>query len=209
MTVPVVHKAAEQAYRLLPDFMRTSDANHNYAALKLIAAGSVALEKPLDFLTIVDPDTSVTGTCELVNSQAAPRAFLGWLGWLLGIDTSVIPDADVRDSLTNASAAQRRGSSGAILNAVQRTLTDSKYARCFTNFSGTEPYLITVITLISETPDEVATLEAAWGEKPAGMDLVLQTVDGATWNIIVGAFDTWADAVAGNETWNDLTTWLP
>lgn len=211
MTRPVVHPAAEQVYRLLPDFMRAADQVEqiDYTALRYLAGAAVGLEKAADFLTLVDPDTSVTGTCELVNAAACPRPYLGWLGWLVGIDISEIADPFVRVAIGNAAATQRRGSKGSIRDAVQRTLTGSKSCRVYWNLSGTEPYLITVITVTGQTPDSVATLEAALTEKPAGIDLQLQTVDGTTYAEIAANFDDYAEVAATFPTYTDLTTYVP
>lgn len=211
MTRPVVHPAAEQVYRLLPDFMRSADELEqvDYTALRYVAGAAVGLEKATDFLTIVDPDTSVTGTCELVNAAACPRPYLGWLGWLVGINISEIADPFVRVAIGNAAATQRRGSKGSIRDAVQRTLTGSKSCRVYWNLSGTEPYKLTVITLNAQTPDSVATLEAALSEKPAGMDLELQTVDGTTYQEINANFADYAEVKATFPTYNDLADYVP
>jgi len=209
MTAPTLHPAAEQVYRLLPDYMQAADEGTDWTLRRFTGAAAVGLETPHDFLTLVDPDTSVTGTCELVNAAAVPRAYLAWLGWLVGVDTSTIPDADVRDAVGNAAATQRRGSSAAIIDAVQRTLTGSKYVRVYSNVSTVDPYLITVLTLIAETPDTPAALAAAWTEKPAGLNLELQAVSGPTWIDAVGTYATWDAAVAAKPTWNDLITAIP
>ena len=209
MTRPDVHAAAEQAYRLLPDYVRVVDPSTDYATLRFTAASVAGLERALDTLTLADPGTSVSGTCELVNAAAAPRRFLPWLGWLVGVNTSGIADAYVRDAIANAAATQRRGSIGSIRDAVQRTLTGGRNCRMYWNVSGVDPYLITVLTLTAETPDTAAALAAAWTEKPAGMDLELQTAAGATWADVVAAYPTWNAVVAAHPTWNDLTTWLP
>lgn len=206
-----MHVATEQVYRLLPDFMRAADEVDaiDYTALRYIAGASVGLERAADFLTIVDPDTSVTGTCELVNAAACPRPYLGWLGWLVGIDVSQIADPFVRVAIGNAAATQRRGSKGSIRDAVQRTLTGSQSCRVYWNLSGTEPYLITVITFTAQTPDSVATLEAALSEKPAGIDLELQTVDGTTYAEINANFADYAEVAAAFPTYTDLTEYVP
>lgn len=209
MTRPVVTSATEQVYRLLPDFMRAADEAGDYTALRYVAGGAVGLDKAADFLTLVDPATSVTGTCELVNAAAAPRAYLGWLGWLVGVNISQIADPFVRVAIGNAAATQRRGSKGSIRDVVQRTLTGSKSCRVYWNLSGTQPYLLTVITFTSQTPDSVATLEAALTEKPAGMDLELQTVDGTTYAEIKANFTDYADVKATFPTYTDMTEYVP
>lgn len=211
MSRPAVHQAAEQVYRLLPDFVRSADAvdSVDYTALRYVAAAAVAIEPAADFLNLVDPDTSVTGTCELVNADACPRPYLGWLGWLVGIDTSTIPAPFVRDAVGNAAASQRRGSAGSIRDAVQRTLTVSRSCRVYPNLSGVDPYVISIFTLTAETADPAVTLAAAMTEKPAGCLIDLNVVTGSTWADVLANYDTWADVIAAHPTWASLVTWLP
>lgn len=209
MTAPVIHAAAEQVYRLLPDYVQAVDEGTDWTLRRYTGAAAVGLEKCNEFLTLVDPATSVTGTCELVNASAAPRAYLPWLGWLVGVDVAAIADPYVRDAVGNASRTQRRGTSGAIIDAVQRTLTGSKYVRVYSNVSGVDPYLLTVLTLTAETPDAGAALAAAWSEKPAGVNLELQTVSGPTWADAIVAYANWDAVTSAKATWNDLIAAIP
>lgn len=200
--------ATEQVYRLLPDYVRGAD-EQALQLLDFLDGASTGIQPAVDFVNLTDPDTSVTGTCELVNATAAPRPFLGWLGWLVGIDTTTIDDAYVRDALANASRAQRRGTVGAIKDVVQRTLTGSRSVRVYPNLSGTDPYRITVVTSTSQTPDPTATLLAAESEKPAGMTIELQTVAGSTYIELAAAYPTYDDVDAAFPTYDDLTSWIP
>lgn len=234
MTRPAVHAAAEQVYRLLPDFMRSADELEaiDYTALRYVAGASVGLEKAADFLTIVDPDTSVTGTCELVNADACPRPYLGWLGWLVGINTSEVPAASTRDVIREATAFQRRGSVSAIAAAVRRTLTGSKdvvvltkppdsdtpswdYAETGITYDDdvrrydgnlTDPYLIIIVTKATQTPDATATLLAALGEKPAGLELDIQSLSGMTYTELAAAYPTYDLMRSTNRTYDDLAS---
>lgn len=209
MTAPVLHPAAEQVYRLLPDYLQAADEATDWTLRRFVGAAAVGLEQSNEFLTLVDPDTSVTGTCELVNAAATPRAYLAWLGWLVGVDTSVIADAFVRDAVGNAANTQRRGSMGSIVDAVQRTLTGSQTVWIYSNLSGVDPYLITVLTLTAETASTPTSLAAAWVEKPAGVNLELLTVGGPTWILANATYATWNAVVAAKATWTALVTAIP
>lgn len=199
--------ASDQVWRLLPDYMRDADVSGVLRAY--VGGAAVGLDRAAAFLAMVDPATSVSGTCEPVNPAAAPRAWLPWLGWLLGIDVSAIPDAEVRATIAAATGAHRRGSVGAIKSAVQRTLTGGRSCRVHYNLSGTEPYLITVVTVAAQTPDPAASLAAALTEKPAGIDLLLEVVTGSTWDELAGAYPTWNDVPAALPTWDDVAAWIP
>lgn len=193
-------------WRLLPDYAQAGDDG---TAEAFCDAAEVGLDRASGFLSIVDADQSVSRTCELTNPAACPRGYLQWLGWLLGIDTAALPDADVRDAVALAASTQRRGSMAAIRTAVQRTLTGSQTVRIYVNVSGTEPYLLTVITLTAETASTVASLAAAWTEKPAGMDLELSTVAGTAWTDVAATYADWTAVVAAHATWDDLLDWTP
>ena len=208
MSRPAVHAATEQVYRLLPDYVRGADEN-GWQLLEYLDGAANGMRPAADFLTLADPNTSVSGTCEMVNPAAAPRAFLAWLGGLIGVDTTALDDAHVRAALGNASTAQRRGSIASLTFAIQRTLTGAQYVRVFTNVGGANPYRITIVALTSETPDPAATLLAAEAEKPAGMELELQLVSGSTWNLVEANYPDWDAVVAAHPSWDDLSTWLP
>ena len=209
MTAPVIHAAAEQVYRLLPDYVQAADEATDWTLRRYVGACAVGLEKLNEFLTMVDPDTSVTGTCEIVNPAATPRAYLAWLGWLVGLDTSVFADSYVRAAVANAAVLQNRGTRASIINAVQNTLTGTKSVRFYSNLSGIDPYLITILTLTSETASVPATLAAAWAEKPAGVNLTVTATTGPVWADAVANYATWNATVAAKATWQALITAIP
>ena len=197
----------EYVYRLLPDYVRDDDAGTLATYLGKSTAASIG--PALRLADIGDPDTSVTGTAELANPDAAPRTWLAWLGWLVGIDLDTIPDAEKRAAISESSSLQRRGSKRAIIRATQRELTGSKSCRVYWNLSGTDPYLITVVTLTAQTPDSVAALAAAVTEKPAGIDLDLQTVTGATYAELAAEYADYDAVAAAFPDYDDLGDWVP
>lgn len=197
----------EYVYRLLPDYVRDDDAGT--LATFLGKATASAMGPALRLADVGDPDTSVTGTAELANPAAAPRTWLAWLGWLVGIDLANIPDAEKRTAISESSTLQRRGSKRAIIRATQRELTGSKSCRVYANLSGTDPYEITVVTLTSQTPDSAAALAAAITEKPAGVDMVLQDVAGATYAELAVEYADYDAVAAAFTDYDDLASWVP
>lgn len=197
----------DYAYRLLPDYVRNDD--DGTLSTFMGTATRVAMGPALRIADVGDPDTSVTGTAELANPDAAPRTWLSWLGWLVGINLSSIPDADKRSSISDSSTLQRRGSVRAIIRATQRTLTGSQSCRVYWNLSGSDPYLITVLTLTSQTADTAATLAAAWTEKPSGVDLEVQTTTGGTYAELAAAYADYDAVAAAFTDYDDLAAWVP
>ncbi len=209
MTRPVVHAGVEQIYRLLPDFMRDADLDSDFLTLRYLAGAGVPTVKAVEMLTIADANTSVTGTCEMANPQAIPRAYLRWLGWLVGIDTGSLAESDIRSAIGDAAVTQRRGSLSALRTVIARTLTGSKSMRIYVNPSGTDPYRITVITQTDQTPDEAATLAAAMSEKPAGMRLTLTVIDGGTYGDVFANHTDYTDIDATFADYIALNQWDP
>ena len=197
----------EYVWRLLPDYVRGDDDGTLEGFLG--SATVASLGPALRIADVADPDTSITRTAELANPAAAPRAWLRWLGYLVGINVDTIADADKRSAIADSSTLQRRGSARAIIRAVQQTLTGSRSCRVYWNLSGSNPFLLTVVTATAQTPDTVATLDAAWAEKPAGVDLELQVVSGATYDELAAAFPTYDDLSAEFATYDDVSTWVP
>lgn len=201
--------AGAMLYRLLPDYIRSADEAGDGTVGAILGAAGAGLQPAVDLLTLADPATSVTGGCELADPWAAPRWALEWLGWLIGVPTTGIPAVDLRATLADAASVRRGGSIGAIHAAAQRTLTGSRKVRVYSNLSGTDPYLITVITATSQTPNPVATLAAVWDEKPAGVDLQLQVIAGSTYDELAAAWPTYSDLAAEFATYDDMTSWIP
>lgn len=192
-------------FRLLPDYVRSSD--DGTLALFLGRATVASMGPALRTADVADPNTSVSGTPEIANPLAAPRSWLAWLGYLIGIDTSALADADIRSALQDASTSQRRGSTAAMRVAVQRTLTGGKSCSILTDDGG-NPYAIRVIVRTAQMPSGSATLAAATSEKPAGCSITVQAAAGTTWQQITTKSKTWAQ-VAAVGTWDDVLNWTP
>lgn len=197
----------DYVYRLLPDYVRDDDTGT--LATFLGKATATAMGPALRLADQGDPDTSVTGTAELANPDAAPRTWLRWLAWLVGINLDNIADANKRAAISESSTLQRRGSKRAIIRATQPTLSGSQSCRVYWNLSGSDPYVITVVTLTAQTADSNATLAAAETEKPAGVDMQLQTVAGATYAELAVEYADYDAVAAAFTDYDDLAAWVP
>lgn len=199
----------DYVFRLLPDYVRKDD--NGTLATFLGYSTTAAMGPALHLADIADPDTSVSGTAEIANPTVAPRPWLLWLAWMLGLDIAALPTNEQRDAVPQAALLRQRGTQAAIRRAVQRTLTGSKSCRIYWNLSTTDPYLITVVTLTSQTPDSVATLAAALTEKPAGMDLDVQDTTGATYDELALEYtgQDYTDLAGDFTDYDDLADWTP
>lgn len=195
------------AWRLLPDYVREDD--DGTLATFLGESTFAAMGPAIRIADAADPDTSVTGTAELANPAAAPRTWLRWLGYLVGINLDAIADAEKRSAIADSATLQRRGSVRAIVRSVQQTLTGSRSCRVYWNLGGSDPYLLTVLTLTSQTPDSAESLLAALREKPAGVDLELQTTTGATYDELAANFPTYDDLIDAFDTYDEMASWVP
>lgn len=196
----------DYVFRLLPDYVRDEDPGD--LAAYLGKATAAAMGPALRLVDQADPDTSVTSTAEVANPAAAPRTWLAWLAWLVGVELDSIPDAEKRNAIAEATSLQRRGSTESIIRAAQRTLTGSKSCRIFWNVGGSDPYELTMVTLTAQTPDSQDTLDAAWVEKPAGVDLILQTVTGSLYVDLAGEYADYDAVAAGFTDYDDLADWV-
>lgn len=211
MPAPVVHLAATQAYRLLPDDFRAPDPDHDYTALRLVAALAAALETLTDLLAVAEPEPDGSA---LLDPQRTPRPYLAWRGAIAGIDITTVPIAAQRDLVADAvgsdGIARRRGSRPAIQAAVNRTLSHlSPPARVWANLGGAQPWIVSVITNTDQTPDAAASLLAALSETPAGMNVELQVVENVALVEVEQSFATLADVEDHFATLSALEEWIP
>lgn len=209
MTAPTTSRLTDLVFSRLPAYVKAADEDQDYSARRYLASLLDPQRATVELVDAADPDTSTTGTCELANPEAAQRAWLPWLGWMIGLDVSGVTESVQRRAISEASRLQRRGSRGAIIRAVQRTLTGSRSCRIYPNLSGSQPYLLTVVTITSQTPDPAESLLAAFQEKPAGMDVELQTTTGATYDELSIYFPTYDDLTDAFETYDDMASWVP
>lgn len=145
--------------------------------LLILLAGMGAAFGPVHDL-VRDTDDG-PGWSPLLDPARAPVWALPWLAQLAGVNlTPGAPADEWRDEITSPPAF-RRGTPDAIVDATARTLTGAK--RVTLRERDGSPWLITVITYTSQTPDAVAAERAARSQKPAGLVMTFRVDPG--WDV--------------------------
>jgi hypothetical protein len=207
MTRPTVTRATELVYGRLPAYVQADDET-DWSLLTWLACLLDPRSRAIDFLDAADPESSVSGTCELGNPQAIDRAYLPWLGWLAGIDVDRFADTDQRTAIEQATSTSQRGTMKSIERAIARELTGSKSVRIYWG-GNAEPYVIYAFTITSETPDLSAAQAAGEQEKPCGCTLLVTDVAGSAYADIDAMVDDYADLAATFDDFAAVRTYEP
>jgi hypothetical protein len=157
--------AAEVAYELAPLLAQDDDSNGNVGA-HFIAA----LNGPLEVIAeaVREDEDERDGFAVFLDLDRAPAIALAWLAQFKGVRaTPGLAEADSREEVRNAEGLHR-GTTAALVQAGQRSLTGTKTVRVLERVGGA-PYALTVITRTSETPDPAVTLAAFMAAKRIGI----------------------------------------
>lgn len=175
----------------------------NTILLALCRGGAEILRKPIEALR---HDDIGSGWRRMRDPYRCPVWALPWLAQHVGLahlDPGLTED-QVRTLIATVPNWDA-GSNDQIINATKLTLTGTQYVALFERDSS--PYHLTVLTRTSETPDSAKTLTAILGQKPVGIVLDYETVDGETWEEVPDDV-TWA-SVDGTLTWANALNWNP
>lgn len=195
------------------------------------------IEDLVDRINYVPPrDGGAAGdTSDLADPATTLPRWLSWLAMHRGIDASTRTAAETRAAIAGANG-QRPGSNGAIKRAVQSVLSGNRIVRLIRHVDGDEWKLrvqifsgespgFTYDELSAEfatydefaaaypsydsIPSSAAVLAVAMTEKPAGVELELEVLLGATYDDLSAEFATYDDLTGAFATYDDMTTHLP
>ena len=202
MSQPAVGVETQRQYDALGAGLRYGDADNGYPLLHLIDAWAHLLA---DVSDLVSDTTDGAGWTLLFDPDRCPYAWLPILAAFAGVtlDTGMA-DADARARIKNA-PGRRRGTVGALKTAVKESLTGTKTVTLVERDGS--PYVVTVQTYASETPDPTATEAAAERQTPAWVLLNFGAVPGPTWDLVEPA-TTWA-SVDPALTWDGVAVLVP
>jgi hypothetical protein len=132
-----------------------------------------------------------------------PLKHLKWLAQLLGVKLNQADNLDGQiDAIRYASSGWRAGTKASLADAARSALSGTKWVSIEPNYAG-DQWAIGIRTRVSETPDDVAVINAilAKGAKPAGFVLVNAAFT-ASWDTLETFRPTWDDW--DGYTWTEI-----
>lgn len=188
---------AEQIYAALDPFTRVKPLQQ-LALINFIDAWATPFLGEIYDL-VRDRDEG-PGWSILFDPDRAPSNALPYLAQFVGVELSNnMTDLERREAIKNPSG-WRRGTPEALVDAVARTLTDTRKVIVIERHEGSA-YKLWVRTLVVETPDEDATVAAILSQKPLGIVLTYQSITGLSWFDVDSENADWATV---NATYDDL-----
>lgn len=189
---------AEILDALAPMLYSDSDPPQNNAlAIYISSLGDKLIQEIEDYVSD-DPITGAIGYSVLVDINRTPDKVLPWLAQFVGATlTGGLSAANQRQQIRDL-PNWRRGSVAAMRDAPKPYLTGAKTVIFRERFGG--PGKLTVITYTGQTPDSSAVLAALLSQKPAGITLTYNVLDGQDLQSVYTNFATL------NDLYNHYTT---
>lgn len=197
---PSVSPLAEELYAALAPFAYM-DEQLGWPMLHQCQAAIGPLQAVAD---MVRDSAAGPGWSALVDVDRCPDSALPWLAQAAGVVLAPNLTADQQRALIRLEPAQARGTIASIVAAAQRTLTGEK--RVVVKERDGSAYKLTVRTFTSETPDSALVLAALLEQKPAGIVLDYNTIDGSDFDLVRLTYTTFNDLTAAFTTFADLIT---
>jgi len=168
-----------------------------------------ALLHPLERTSALIRDSDAgPGWSALLDPSRAPASALPYLAQFVGVRvTRGAASGQQREEIVNA-AGFRRGRPASIVAAVAATLTGDRTVILTERVDG-EAYQLLVQTYTDQTPDAAAAEAAARAQKPAGIVLTFEVVDGQTYAQLAGRFETYADLAAEYADYAEMASDTP
>ncbi len=168
---PTISASGERLYqRLLP--IMQQDAEFGWFGRFLCGAIADGMLQGLDDIVLgSEIDGVLYGPwCTVFDPNVCPGPWLPWCASVYGAFSPGVSPEEQRTRLIEL-PQQKRGSVEAMEAAAKLTLTGSKTIEIIERPDGMA-YQILATTMLSETPDEEATLNALLSQKAAGLKLI-------------------------------------
>ena len=200
MARPIVSDAAEDLYASLGPYT-VGDEDQDWHLLLACEAICQAFVEPVAEL-VSERDGRVPWQI-LFDPSECPAYALPFLAQFTGSTlTDSMTEAEMRAAIA-LPEGWLRGTPGAMMQAIQRTLTGSKHVAFIERYTGSA-YQLAVRTQISETPDATVTEAAIVAVKPIGIVLDYADISGNTYTEVAAAYTDYDDVEASVSDYSDL-----
>jgi hypothetical protein len=200
MAQPTVTRAAQELYDAHAP-IAGQDEQADWPLLRYLSA----IARMFDWIyDLVSPETGPPWSPAL-DVDRAPAFLLPWLAQFVGIRfktgrTEAEQRAEIRER-----PRWKRGRPAAIEAEAKLHLTGTKTV--YLNERHGSAYLLTITTLVSETPDvpalQAAILDPYYGQKPAGIVLDFVQIVGGDWLTLDATHADWTEVIADLTDWSD------
>jgi hypothetical protein len=174
---PTVESVTADVYDELASFVE-DDESYGWASLYLVDAVAHLLQPVEDLVRDTDAGPGWSGA---LDPARAPEGGLDWLAQVAGLRVPAAWSTTAKRGQI-AHPGPLVGQPLAMVNAAKQYLTGNRTVLMFERDGG--PFLLTVATRTSETPDAAAVEQALRAQKPAGLLLTYVVVSGQIINEI-------------------------
>ncbi len=210
---PPVQPFTQEWFDRLPAFIRQADEAQggdliHYMDLAGAYADEIAKRlKAIQFYPLDDGgepgDTSALVDPTQAGALGDPLAHLRWLAQLVGVRLNQADSLEGQiDAIRYASSGWKAGTKQSLADAARSALTGTKWVSIEPNYAG-DPWAIGIRTRVTETPDDVAVINAILAKraKPAGFVLVNASFS-ASWDTLELFRPSWDDW--DGYTWTEI-----
>jgi len=177
MPRPEVSQAAELLYgRLWPQTIE-DEINEWHLLLFCEAVAGTLFEQVRSY---VSDREDMQGWSVIFNVHTCPPEALDYLGQIVGIHFEDSLTVQQKREKIIERPAFKRGTVGALTAAVKQHLTGAKFVFLVERFEG-HAYRLFIRTFTSQTPEPAQTLADILSQKPAGLKLDFEVLDGKTY----------------------------
>lgn len=171
------------------------DANQGWALRYYCGAAGLLIGDVYDWAMETD---DYEGWSTIMDVDRAPEDALPWLGQFAGVRLiSGLTEEQKRDWIRETEGF-KRGTVGAITGAITPLLTGQQTVIFRERYNPNDPtvdsaYHLMINTYTSETPDDAAVLLALQRQKPAGIILHYEVVDGQDYQSLLDNHPLYSD----------------
>jgi hypothetical protein len=205
MAAPALTFTGQRIYDAVAPLAQVDDENA-YALARFCSAIAKLLDQAVDVSR--DQDDGTPGYGQLFDVDNVDSEYLPYIARFVGVRLPAGLTDEAKRLRIKQTDGFRRGTPNAIINAARQHLVgpDGTGATASVDLRQRDggPYSYTVVTKLSETPDEPAVLAALLEQKPAGFLLTLTVISGGDYETLLVTHTDYADVLATFTNYADV-----